>query len=94
MTNKAKELAEEWRLAKAYAARKYGSNEGLDPFEDELSNIVKDSCMENFLAGFRAAVAEAEKMAMPYKTNDAGEAVGPEKFWVKLSDLKKLLEEG
>jgi len=36
---------------------------------------------------------QAETMAWPYRLNDSGEAVGPEKFWVKISDLKKLLGE-
>jgi len=68
-------------LAKQYAVNKYGINEGLDPFEDELSNSVKDDCVETYLAGFRAAVEEAERLYC-----DGG---NPK---ILLQDLKKLLE--
>lgn len=45
-----------------------------------------------FLAGGKWMLEQAEKMAYPSEVDSDGERAGIERYWVKLDDLKKLVE--
>lgn len=90
MTNTTpKPQSEVLKAGKIFVFNKFGLNEGIDPFEDELANSVKDDHLESFLAGVKWRDAWILKKVQEL----AFECYDRDTMIVKLDDLKQLLTE-